>query len=183
MYYKRWTAEINPYSLYYVRKTYIIESEKRWVTIDGRHVNIGGDDGGGSSGGSSSRRKLERGKYPTSNNEIDKILENELSGVKFSAHPVYNGRIASAGKTVGTIKSSGKITIKSMEIGKQYRNTKEALIDTIIHEELEARIMLRSRNSKKFSILNRTTDAERHKYINRVIKKYFSKKGWDYGLV
>lgn len=52
MYYKRWTAEINPNGLYYVRKTYIIESEKRWVTIDGRHVNIGGDDGGGSSGGS-----------------------------------------------------------------------------------------------------------------------------------
>lgn len=52
MYYKRWTAEINPNGLYYVRKTYIIESEKRWVTIDGRHVNIGGDDGGGSSGSS-----------------------------------------------------------------------------------------------------------------------------------
>lgn len=167
-------------SCYYVCKTgYVIKYDPgqprgengRWI------------DSGGSSGGSSSRRKLERGKYPTSNNEIDKILENELSGVKFSAHPVYNGRIASAGKTVGTIKPSGKITIKSMEIGKQYRNTKEALIDTIIHEELEARIMLRSRNSKKFSILNRTTDAERHKYINRVIKKYFSKKGWDYGLV
>ena len=43
MYYKRWTAEINPKGLYYVRKTYIMESEKRWVTIDGRHVDIGGD--------------------------------------------------------------------------------------------------------------------------------------------
>ena len=58
MYYKRWTAEINPKGLYYVRKTYIMESEKRWVTIDGRHVDIGGDgdsgSGGGSSGGGSS---------------------------------------------------------------------------------------------------------------------------------
>lgn len=64
MYYKRWTAEINPNGLYYVRKTYIIESEKRWVTIDGRHVNIGGDgdsgSGGGSSSGSSSKTKEQK---------------------------------------------------------------------------------------------------------------------------
>ncbi len=51
MYYKRWTAEINPKGLYYVRKTYIMESEKRWVTIDGRHVDIGGDGDSGSGGG------------------------------------------------------------------------------------------------------------------------------------
>lgn len=52
MYYKKWIAVINPDGLYYVRKTYIMESEKRWVTIDGRHVNIGGDDdSGGGTGG------------------------------------------------------------------------------------------------------------------------------------
>lgn len=57
MYYKRWTAEINPKGLYYVRKTYIMESEKRWVTIDGRHVDIGGDGDSGSGGGASRKPK------------------------------------------------------------------------------------------------------------------------------
>lgn len=137
--------------------------------------------GGGS--GDNIRNKLVRGKYPVSNDQINSIVENELSGVKMSFHPVYNSRIASAGKTVGTISPTGSIKIKSMEIGKQYSDTKEALIDTIIHEELEARIMVRSRYSKKFSKLNTASDSVRHKYINRVIKKYFKMKGWNYGLV
>lgn len=141
----------------------------------------GSSSGGGS--GDKTRNKLERGKYPVSNDQINSIIENELSGVKMSFHPVYNGRIASAGKTVGTISPTGSIKIKSMEIGKQYSDTKEALIDTIVHEELEARIMIRSRYSKKFSKLNTASDSVRHKYINRVIKKYFKMKGWDYGLV
>lgn len=142
--------------------------------------------GSGSSGGGSidnTRNKLVRGKYPVSNDQINSIIENELSGVRMSSHPVYNGRIASAGKTVGTISPMGSIKIKSMEIGKQYSDTKEALIDTIVHEELEARIMVRSRYSKKYSKLNTASDSVRHKYINRVIKKYFKMKGWDYGLV
>ena len=142
----------------------------------------GGTSGGGGSG-DNIRNKLVRGKYPVSNDQINSIVENELSGVKMSFHPVYNSRIASAGKTVGTISPTGSIKIKSMEIGKQYSDTKEALIDTIIHEELEARIMVRSRYSKKFSKLNTASDSVRHKYINRVIKKYFKMKGWNYGLV
>ena len=137
----------------------------------------GSESSSGGGSGDNTRNKLVRGKYPVSNDQINSIIENELSGVKMSFTPVYNGRIASAGKTVGTILPTGRIKIKSMEI------TKEALIDTIVHEELEARIMVRSRYSTKFSKLNTASDSVRHKYINRVIKKYFKMKGWDYGLV
>ena len=146
-------------------------------------VPHGSESSSGGGSGDNTRNKLVRGKYPVSNDQINSIIENELSGVKMSFTPVYNGRIASAGKTVGTILPTGRIKIKSMEIGKQYSDTKEALIDTIVHEELEARIMVRSRYSTKFSKLNTASDSVRHKYINRVIKKYFKMKGWDYGLV
>lgn len=157
---------------------------KSWVTIDGNHVFIDDGSGGGSGGGASiARSKLARGKYPTSDEEINSIIHKELSGIKFSALPVYNSRIGSAGKTTATISPSGRIRIKSIEIGKQYKNTKEALIDTIIHEELEARIFTRSYHSKKYQKLNNASDSERHKYINRVIKKYYDMKGWNYGLV
>lgn len=130
------------------------------------------------------RNKLVRGKFPTSDEEINKLVSNELSGIHFTAHPTYNPRIASSGKTVGIFSPLGRcFKIKSMEIGKQYVDTKEALLDSIVHEELEARIMIRSNYSKKFQKLHRASDDERHKYINSVIARYFRIRGWDYGLV
>ncbi len=182
MYIKRCIGFIDDTSLNYVRKRYIIETEKYSDSQPrddrGRWTDGGGDSGGSSGSSINNRRKLVRGKYSTSNEEIDRILTNELSGVSFSVHPVYNSRIASAGKTIGMQMPTGKIHIKSIEIGKQYKNSKEALIDTLIHEELEA-----TGSSKKFSKLNSASDDVRHKYINGVIKNYFGRKGWNYGLV
>ena len=73
MYYKRWTVEINPNGLYYVRKTYIMESEKRWVTIDGRHVDIGGDGDSGSGGGASRKPKPDGYIEPMPKKQFRKI--------------------------------------------------------------------------------------------------------------
>ncbi len=186
---KKQIAEFEPCRLNYIRKTYIIDIGKGedFSTRDehGRFTGSVPHGGSASSGGGAAgeRLKLTRGKYPTSDEEINSIIHNELSGINFSASPVYNSRIGSAGKTTANISPSGRIRIKSIEIGKQYRNTKEALIDTIIHEELEARIFTRSYHSKKYQKLNNASDSERHKYINRVIKKYYGMKGWNYGLV
>lgn len=82
MYYKKWIAVINPDGLYYVRKTYIMESEKRWVTIDGRHVNIGGDDDSGSGGGSSggSLRDSSSGNIKITDETIDKVPKADIFG-------------------------------------------------------------------------------------------------------
>ena len=150
---KKQIAEFTPCRLNYIRKTYIIDIGKGedFSTRD-EHGHFTGSvpHGSGSSGGGASiaKPKLTRGKYPTSDEEINSIIHNELSGIKFSVSPVYNSRIGSAGKTKAAVSPSGRIRIKSIEIGKQYRNTKEALIDTIIHEELEARILTRSYHSK-----------------------------------
>ena len=70
-----------------------------------------------------------------------------------------------------------------IEIGKQNKDTKESLIDSIIHEQLEAEIMLKSYSDSFYSELHKASDKKRHEYINKKIKEYFEDKGWDYGLV
>ncbi|MFR3391076.1 MAG: hypothetical protein ACLTT1_11085 [[Clostridium] scindens] len=47
-------------------------------------------------------------------------------------------------------------------------------MDTMLHEELEVRI------ARKYNINDLPSDAEIHKYINRVIQRIFKAKGWDY---
>ena len=68
-----------------------------------------------------------------------------------------------------------------MELGKQVVGTRECVIDSILHEELEARIMLRAKDNPFYSRLNSASEKERHAYINKVIRKYFDGKGLDYG--
>ena len=125
--------------------------------------------------------RLVKGTYSTSNEEIKTILENELSGINFTLEPKYNSRIAGPGKTRIIEDAYGRRKIASIEIGKQFKSTKEALIDTLIHEELEARIALRK--NAHYEYLDNLSENERHKYINSLIERYFKLKGWDYGLV
>ena len=56
----------------------------------------------------------------------------------------------------------------------------KGLIDTLIHEELEARIVVRSRISHKYDKLNSANNLNRHKYINSVINRFFRLKRWNY---
>lgn len=126
------------------------------------------------------RNKLIRGKYPTSNEEIQSILKNELSDFEMSIIPVYNGKIASAGKTTIEFYPWGEFKqVVKIEIGKQVNGNKEELIDTIMHEELEVRFA-KTHNRNE---LMKMTDDEIHDIINKEIQAYFERKGWDYGKV
>lgn len=129
------------------------------------------------------RDKLVSGKYKTSNEQIEDILRNELSGIKFTKKPEYNARIKSQGKTSAKVSPIGRITVEKIEIGRQVKETRECLIDSLIHEELEARIMERSYENDFYKKLSTVSEDERHKYINKVIKRFFEGKGIDYGLV
>lgn len=130
------------------------------------------------------REKLISGKYATSNEQIKDILSGELSNVKMSVQPVYNGRVRSQGKTVCELYPWGEPkTIKSIELGKQVRDTRECVIDSVLHEELEARIMMRSKNNAFYKSLFEAPEVDRHIYINRVIKRYFDGKGLNYDMV
>ena len=76
-----------------------------------------------------------------------------------------------------------KTEILKIEMGKQNKDTKECLIDSIIHEQLEAEIMLKSYSDSFYCELHKASDKKRHEYINKKIKEYFEEKGLYYGLV
>lgn len=123
------------------------------------------------------------GRYSASQERIDRLIQDDLSGINFTEKPVYNSRIRSNGKT--TVREFADGTVKEVvkvEIGKQDNSSAEFLEDTILHEELEARIAIRSRYSKRYKELYKSNDDERHRYINRVIERYFKIKGWNYEL-
>lgn len=120
-------------------------------------------------------------RYPTSQKMIDELIEVDMPNIRFTRHPVYNPRIKANGRTVYYEDANAqKVTgIKCVEIGKQDRPSAEFLEDTIIHEELEARIVSRANKSSKFhSLLYDCNDVERHKYINAIIERYFRMRGW-----
>lgn len=130
-----------------------------------------------------SREKFVSGSFKASTEQIEDIMSKELTGVKFTVKPAYNARIRTQGKTTAKVSPLGKITVEKIEIGKQVKDTRECLIDSMLHEELEARIMERANKNEFYKHLNDTSEKERHKYINKVIKRFFEGKGIDYELV
>lgn len=122
--------------------------------------------------------KFIKGTYPVSNEMIADILSNELSGVRMSAVPKYNPRIATAGKTVVRYSPLNRpIEVAYIYIGKQVIDTREELIDTLLHEELEARNMMKH----TFDEISNANDDDIHNRIDKIIKRFFLAKGLDYG--
>ena len=116
-------------------------------------------------------------RYPISQGEIDNIVDGDLKGVRFTVSPVYNPRIRSDGKTTAELYPWGEVRrITKIEIGKQSIEGKGYLLDTLIHEEMEARIML-GKDGKYKNVFSKG-DRGIHEYIDRVIKKYFRMRGW-----
>lgn len=118
-----------------------------------------------------------------SQEEVDSILINELRGIKFRDPVVVNNRLKRAqGRTKPLVSETGReIGVAKIEIGLQDRGTKECLINTLVHENLEAKILRGYiAGEDKYWRLYRASDEERHDYIERVIKRYFRMKGWDY---
>ncbi len=120
-------------------------------------------------------------RFATSQEHIDELVKSDLSGIKLTKQPIYNSRLRCNGKTTYTVSSSGRvIDVKKVEIGKQDKSSAEFLLDTILHEELEARVL--SRNTTKFTDLSHASETVRHKYINKLIKRYFRVKEWNYDM-
>ena len=133
-------------------------------------------------------RRMQRAKtnkrYPVTQKQIDDIIDKELNDIEIIKHPEYNSRLRSQGKTTAEMYPWGEVKqIKKIEIGPQSKDTKECLIDTIIHEELEAKIMIESKTNEFYKRIHEMSEEDRHSYINKTIKEFFEKKGWDYGLV
>ena len=110
-------------------------------------------------------------------------MENELSGINFLANPIYEPKLKPYGKCRISLYEWGECKrVENIRIGKPGKDTKEFQIDTLIHEELEVRIAMKSWDIPKYSNLNDMIEIDRHKYINSIIKRFFRMKGWNYEL-
>ena len=155
-------------------------SRAAWVD---RKAKSGLDNGGES--GIIKLKESISSRFSASQDRIDSLIKSDMSNIKFTCKPVYNPHIRVNGKTkIVEDCVTGKVKrIESIEIGKQDKSSAEFLEDTIIHEELEARIAMRSLFSSKFSRLYYDcSDDERHQYINSRIERYFRIKGWWYDV-
>ena len=103
---------------------------------------------------------------------VDKILNSNLSNVSFSADIEVNNRISDYGQTKIVRPPVGRAKVSKILIGKQKTDSDLDLIDTLIHEELEARIAVRSYDNEFYAKLDKASDEERHKYINKVIERF-----------
>lgn len=123
-------------------------------------------------------KRAQRNAYSLSQEQIDNICNNELKNIKFPKKPEYNSRIGDNGRTKYIEYPWGECKeITKIEIGKQDKNTKEFLIDSLLHEKLEAKIA--SNNTSYYKKLKNMSDDDRHIYINKIIKRYFDMKGWN----
>lgn len=125
-------------------------------------------------------KRAQRNAYAISQEQIDNICNNELQNIKFQKKPEYNPRIGDNGRTKYIEYPWGECKeITKIEIGKQDKNTKEFLIDSLLHEKLEAKIA--STNTDYYNKLKNIGDYDRHTYINRIIKRYFDMRRWNNG--
>jgi len=67
-----------------------------------------------------------------------------IPDVSLHLSPVYNPRLRVQGKTTLSVDKLGRCKLVKIEIGDQTKDTEKELVDTILHEELEARIALKA---------------------------------------
>ena len=123
------------------------------------------------------KARMRRGTVPVEQEDINVLVSGELSGINFSSKPVYNSHVGTPGMTDVGYNEEGNKAVIRMCIGKQYREGRAELIDTIVHEELEARIWLNRHSSERYFALNEATENERHAYIQKIIDRYMRLKG------
>lgn len=113
-----------------------------------------------------------------SQERVDGVVNGALRGVRFTVPPKYNGRISDYGRTKCTVDGLGRKNVTEIVIGKQKNDSEQELIDTLLHEELEARILMRSNWSNYYKTLDEAADKTRHDFINMVIAKFLKLKGY-----
>lgn len=122
--------------------------------------------------------RIRRGEYPVTQEQVDGIVQNELSGIRFSAKPKVNNRIRSPGKTTRAYNMQNDRYELVIEIGKQYPGSPKDLVDTLIHEELEARIITnRHHRDLYYGFLHPIDNDAIHAYIQRIVDWYLAIRG------
>lgn len=118
-----------------------------------------------------SKRQLKSGRYAVTQAEIEAVIARDLSNVKLPCEISYNPRLRSYGATRYEEVFPGYNRLIKIEVGPQKDGSDAELRDTILHEILEARIIVRAGR------LYEGGDAAVHPHIDRVIAKYVKMKG------
>lgn len=122
--------------------------------------------------------RMKRGDYSVTQEQVDDLIQNELSGIRFSVKPKVNNRIGTPGKTSKRYNVEKDKYELFIEIGKQYSGSHKDLIDTLVHEELEARI-IRNRHHRELycKFVEANDDDIIHTYIQRLVDRFLLIKG------
>lgn len=125
------------------------------------------------------RLKAANSAVKVTQDRIDRVIKESLPHIRFVVPPAANNKLRYNGVTKYKSFPWGEINVTSIQIGKQKNASDLELIDTLLHEQLEAKILIRALNykSKRFKALNNAGDKARHDYINRVIARYLRMRG------
>lgn len=124
------------------------------------------------------KERYAKGTYKVEQITVDKLVSTTLSGVKFSAKPLVNNRIGVPGKTRKICNSDIDKFDITIEIGMQYGSSTEELIDTLLHEEMKARILTNHHGRELYYQFQKSNDDDLiHPYIQKVINRYMKLKG------
>ena len=122
--------------------------------------------------------------HPTTQADIDRVIANELNGIRFLAKPTHAPNLRPQGRTfVEPDPVTGKPVVTKILIGAQNHPGDKPLIRTLLHEQLEGKCGLRLsaeklqrllESPKEFMYYTRYT----HEYIERVLDRFYKIKGW-----
>lgn len=125
---------------------------------------------------SRAKHGLPSGRVAYSQEELDEVIARRLPGLRFPVKPEYVPNLKNYGETTGVEIipgfPDGGYKIKSIKIGPQKSGDEDELVDTILHELLEARALLRG--DEKLAGGDKTM----HSHIDRVIEKYGKMRAW-----
>lgn len=125
---------------------------------------------------SRNKHRLKDGRTAYSQAEIDEVIERRLPGLRFPVAPEYVPNLKDYGQTRGVEIIPGHpecgYKIEAIKIGPQKNDDEDELVDTILHELLEARAMMRGDRRLAGG------DEAMHPYIDTIIAKYVKMKGW-----
>lgn len=117
------------------------------------------------------KRETKSGRFVYTQDEVDAAVEKYAGNVRFGAEPKANPRLKAYRKAHVVEVFPGYRKTVSIEIGPQKDGSERELADTILHEAMEEKMMLR--NDKRLA----GGDAEVHPYIDKIIARYAELKG------
>lgn len=118
------------------------------------------------------KRKTSTGRHAYSQKELDEVIGKYAPNINWIVRPKYNPRLRSYGKTCAEQLFPGYNRVTKIEIGPQKNDDVLELVDTILHEAMEAKML--KRNDPRLE----GGDKSAHPHIQKVIDKYMKMKGF-----